>query len=119
MSTKKGAIPWQDHQGFTRVIIGELLSSSNSFDWRVILPQFKQLGINKLAVLGGGELVASLLSLDLIDELWLTICPIIFGGKDAPTPVEGVGFLQSQGKKLQLLEVKQIDQEIFLHYKII
>ena len=102
---------------FERVIIGKLLEDDNSFDWREILPQLKQLGIEKLAVLGGGELVASLLSLDLIDELWLTVCPIIFGGRNSPTPVEGVGFLESQGKKLQLLEVKQIDQEIFLHYK--
>ena len=103
---------------FEQVIIGKFLEDNNSFDWREILPQLKKLGIDKLAVLGGGELVASLLSLDLIDELWLTVCPIIFGGKDAPTPVEGMGFLQSQGKKLRLLEVKQIDQEIFLHYEI-
>ncbi|MGK7897144.1 MAG: RibD family protein [Xenococcus sp. (in: cyanobacteria)] len=119
LSTEKGAIPWQDHQGFAKVIIGELLEDSNSFDWRVILPQFKQLGIDKLAVLGGGELVASLLSLDLIDELYLTVCPLILGGKNAPTPVEGMGFLQSQGRKLRLLEVKQIAQEIFLHYQIV
>ena len=100
-------------------MIGKLLEDDYSFDWLAILPQFKQLGIEKLAVLGGGELVASLLSVDLIDELWLTVCPIIFGGRNSPTPVEGMGFLQSQGKKLSLLEVKQIDQEIFLHYKIL
>lgn len=103
---------------FERVLIGKFLKESNSFDWQTILPQFKQLGIAKLAVLGGGELVASLLSVDLIDELWLTVCPIILGGRNAPTPVAGIGFLQSQGKKLKLLEVKQIDQELFLHYKI-
>ena len=119
LTTEIGAIPWQDHQRFEKVIIGKLLEESNSFDWREILPQFKQLGIEKLAVLGGGELVASLLALDLIDELWLTICPIIFGGRNATTPVEGIGFVQSQGKKLRLLEVKQIDQEIFLHYKLL
>lgn len=104
---------------FERVIIGELLKESNSFDWQEIFPQLKQLGIEKLAVLGGGELVASLLSVDLIDELWLTVCPMILGGRNAPTPVGGIGFLQSQGKKLQLLEVKQIKQEIFLHYKLL
>jgi 5-amino-6-(5-phosphoribosylamino)uracil reductase len=26
-------------------------------------------------VLGGGKLTASLLEFDLVDELWLTICP--------------------------------------------
>ncbi|ELS04410.1 pyrimidine reductase, riboflavin biosynthesis [Xenococcus sp. PCC 7305] len=104
---------------FERVIIGKFLPETNSFDWREILPQLQQLGIESLAVLGGGELVASLLAFDLIDELWLTVCPIIFGGRNSPTPVGGIGFLQSQGRKLQLLEVKQIDQEIFLHYKFL
>lgn len=123
LTTEKGALSWQKAEGksplFERVIIGKLLEESNSFDWREILPHLKQLGIKKLAILGGGELVASLLSLDLIDELWLTVCPVLFGGKNAPTPVEGIGFVQSQGKKLELLEVKQINQEIFLHYKIV
>ena len=119
LTTETGAVAWQDNQRFERVIIGKLLKNNNSFDWQEILAELKQLGMDKLAILGGGELVASLLSLDLIDELWLTVCPIIFGGKNAPTPVEGIGFLQSQGKKLRLLEVKQIKQEIFLHYKLL
>ena len=119
LTTETGVVSWQDNRKFERVIIGKLLEDNNSFDWREILPEFKQWGIEKLAVLGGGELVASLFSLDLIDELWLTVCPIILGGTNAPTPVEGMGFLQSQGQKLRLLEVKQIDQEVFLHYKIV
>ena len=77
------------------------------------------MGLNKLAILGGGELVASLLVEDLIDELWLTLCPLILGGNSAPTPVGGQGFIQAQGKKLQLLEVKQVEQELFLHYQIV
>ncbi len=119
LTTETGAVAWQDNQRFERVIIGKLLKDNNSFDWQKILPELKQLGIEKLGILGGGALVTSLLSLDLIDELWLTVCPIILGGQNAPTPVEGIGLLQSQAKKLRLLEIKQIDQEIFLHYKLL
>ncbi|MEO1466164.1 MAG: riboflavin deaminase, partial [Cyanobacteria bacterium J06633_1] len=50
---------------------------------------------------------------------WLTLCPIILGGNSAPTPVGGKGWLQSHSKKLQLLEVKQIEQELFLHYQVV
>ncbi len=79
----------------------------------------KELGLNNLVILGGGELIATCLEQNLIDELWLTICPFILGGKNAPTPVEGIGFLSSQAQKLQLLSTEKIGQEIFLHYKVL
>jgi len=71
-----------------------------------------------LAILGGGKLVASVLAAGLVDELWLTVCPLILGGADAPTPVEGKGFLADLAPKLELLAVKQVGQEVFLHYRI-
>lgn len=82
------------------------------------MKRLQQLGLNKLAILGGAELVASLIAVDLVDELWLTICPIILGGRDAPTPIAGIGFTQSQARNLKLLEVTQLDAEVFLHYAI-
>ncbi|MGK7883838.1 MAG: RibD family protein [Crocosphaera sp.] len=79
----------------------------------------KEIGLNNLAILGGGELVASCLEENLIDEFWLTICPYILGGKTAPTPVEGKGLLSKHSQKLELLSLEQIGQEIFLHYKVL
>ncbi|MDJ0844522.1 RibD family protein [Crocosphaera sp.] len=79
----------------------------------------KEIGINHLAILGGGELVASCLEQNLIDDLWLTICPYILGGKTAPTPVQGLGLLASEAKKLQLVSLEQIEEEIFLHYQVL
>ena len=78
----------------------------------------KKIGLNNLAILGGGELVASCLEENLIDEFCLTLCPYILGGKTAPTPVEGKGFLSKHSQKLELLSLEQIGQEIFLHYKV-
>ena len=69
--------------------------------------------------MGGGQLVASFLESNLIDEIWLTICPLILGGNIAPSPVEGTGFLSDLAPKLQLLEVSTVEQEVFLHYRII
>jgi 5-amino-6-(5-phosphoribosylamino)uracil reductase len=82
------------------------------------LAQLKELGLHKLGILGGGELVASLLAMDLIDEFWLTVCPVILGGATAPTPVEGIGFSDKQARHLELLSMEQIEGEIFLHYKL-
>ena len=107
------------YTGFDRIIIAEAIAADiKSIDWLAAWTQFSALGLGKLAILGGGELVASLLELDLIDELWLTICPVIFGGKTAPTPVEGTGFLASAAKKLELLHVENTGGEVFLHYRV-
>ncbi|MBF2019915.1 MAG: RibD family protein [Hydrococcus sp. C42_A2020_068] len=94
------------------------ISNPKSIDWIDALAQLKELGLQKLAILGGGELVASLLAKDLIDEFWLTVCPIILGGVTAPTPVEGMGFPAQEARRLELLSVERIEGEIFLHYRL-
>jgi 5-amino-6-(5-phosphoribosylamino)uracil reductase len=114
LTTPEGAKLWQDNrESFDRLII----SKSTIIDWTEILNDLFILGIKKLAVLGGGELVASLLEIDVIDELWLTICPLLFGGNNAPTPIGGIGLTAAQAKRLELLEVDRIREEVFLHYR--
>ncbi|MEH2174672.1 RibD family protein [Nostoc sp.] len=101
---------------FEKILVFE--TPTREIDILAALKQLATLHITRLAVLGGGELVASLLELDLIDELWLTVCPLILGGNTAPTPVEGKGFLPNLAPKLQLIEVQTVEQEVFLHYRL-
>lgn len=105
----------QAYPGFDQVLA---FTVNGEIDWRSAFKQMFDLGVKQLAVLGGGELISSLLHLDLIDELWLTVCPILLGGATAPTPIGGEGFLESAAPRLQLLEVKPVDQEVFLHYRV-
>lgn len=119
LTTKDGdSCLWQDRRFFERVLIGETCSNTSSFIWQPIFAQLQSLEMQKLAILGGGKLVASLLAINAIDEIWLTVCPLVLGGVDAPTPVAGVGWLQSQAIELDLLEVKSLGQEVFLHYAV-
>jgi 5-amino-6-(5-phosphoribosylamino)uracil reductase len=103
-------------QGFDRILIAEAENNSSKIDWIGALAQLKELGLQKLAILGGGELVASLLEIDAIDEFWLTVCPLILGGATAPTPVAGIGLTTQQARRLKLLSVRETEGEIFLHY---
>lgn len=103
-------------QGFARILTLEETAPQGK-PWRSLLAQLWELGWRRLGVLGGGQLVASLLEEDCLDEMWLTLCPFLLGGETAPTPVEGAGFLAPNAKKLVLLSVQQIEQEIFVHYK--
>ena len=120
LTTPAAAQKWRGKSEFERIITTPGDRDNNfSVDWLAAFEQLSELGLTKLAVLGGGELVASLIELNLIDELWLTVCPIILGGRNAPTPVGGTGFLESAAKRLNLLEVKQVESEIFLHYRVL
>ncbi|XZN89062.1 MAG: RibD family protein [Microcoleus sp.] len=100
---------------FDRTLIANTIEGE--IDWIDAFQQLEALGIERLAILGGGKLVASVLAVGCIDELWLTVCPLILGGADAPTPVEGKGFLADLAPKLELLAVKQVGGEVFLHYR--
>lgn len=106
------------------------LITERPFNWKTVL-QDLSLGkaalsktasrpaIERLLVMGGGELVASLLAEDYVDELYLTLCPLIIGGKTAPTPVGGLGFRLPHAPQLKLLSSEAVGDEIFLHYKTI
>lgn len=117
LTTKTGRDRWQTQSAFERIVVAE--TSEGTIDWQSAFQQLAACHVQHLAILGGGTLVAALLELNLIDELWLTLCPLLLGGASAPTPVEGVGFLQFTAPRLQLLEVRPLDHEVFLHYRVI
>lgn len=116
LTTAAGAKQWTGCPEFTQLLVYEM-PDSLGIDWVAALQQMASLGLSRLAVLGGGQLVASLVAADLIDELWLTVCPLILGGATAPTPVEGEGFCPALAPRLELLSVQAIEQEVFLHYR--
>lgn len=119
LTTHNGKNNWinNHHSAFDNILLTNT-KDTLQIDFVDAFRQLKQLGLNKLGILGGGELVASLFKDNLIDELWLTICPLILGGTTSSTPVEGLGFLPEQAKHLNLLNITQIGQEIFLHYQV-
>lgn len=102
---------------FDRVLLAPE-DADGSLVWAEVLPQLHHAGVDRLAVLGGGSLVASLWAEGWIDELWLTVCPLILGGKTAPTPVDGSGFSAAIAPRLRLLDTHVVEDEVFLHYEV-
>ena len=71
--------------------------------------------IKRLLCEGGGELNGSLFAASLVDELHLTICPTIFGGRNAPTIVDGAGYSKlSDAAQLELKSARRVSEEMFL-----
>ncbi|MCC5898355.1 MAG: riboflavin deaminase [Phormidium sp. GEM2.Bin31] len=116
LTTPRGAEFWQTHSGFEQVLTGG--TSTDGVDFSMAFGELRGLGIERLAVLGGGTLIASLFDLGLVDELWLTVCAYIFGGSQAPTPVDGLGFARDRAPRLRLLDVERVEDEVFLHYQV-
>ena len=74
-------------------------------------------GVRHLHCEGGGELNQSLFETGWVDELYLTICPRIFGGRQAPGIAEGKGFPSlSAAFRMELRTVRKIGDEIFLKF---
>lgn len=63
-------------------------------NWIAAFQTLATLGCDRIAALGGGELIAGLLTADCVDEFWVTVCPLILGGHTANL-VEGEGFLEA------------------------
>jgi 5-amino-6-(5-phosphoribosylamino)uracil reductase len=113
--TTPQAASFYTQNGFEKILVSA--GTANQLDWHDAFRQFRELGWQKLGILGGSELVASLLEADLVDEIYLTLCPYLLGGKNAPTAVGGEGFLEYNAPRLQLIKVQAVGDEVFLHYR--
>lgn len=78
-------------------------------------------GYKTILVEGGPHVLSSFLKHNLIDEVFLTIAPKIFGNdKNATlTMSEGYLFPPKKIKKLELLSVKTVESELYLRYKVV
>jgi 5-amino-6-(5-phosphoribosylamino)uracil reductase len=111
LTTTTGSQGWVEGQEFQRILV----HPGADVNWQLAWQQLAMAGINRLCVLGGAEIATALWQLDLIDELRLTICPLIIGGAAAPTLCDGVGL--APGKSLELVESEAIAGELFLYYR--
>lgn len=78
----------------------------------------KEYGVKRLVCEGGAQLFRSLLEADLVDEIFTTLCPRVFGGAKAPTLTGVAGDFLTKSKALSLREMDIVDGECFLHYRL-
>ncbi len=85
-----------------------------------LVSELKNKGFNHVLVEGGPTLLGSFLRENLLDEIFLTISPKIFGNvkNRTLTLVEGYLFPSKSIKHLTLLSVKKLESELYLRYKV-
>ena len=76
--------------------------------------------VKRLLCEGGGELNGAMFAARLVDEVYLTICPLIFGGRSAPTLADGDGIEKlADSVRLRRRRVERFGDELYCLYRVI
>ena len=86
-------------------------------DVRRLLEELYERGVRRILVEGGGEVRWSLFKERLVDELFVWVMPAVWGGRDAPTLVDGLGFTSAgEAVGLKLSVVEKVGDVVVLKY---
>jgi riboflavin-specific deaminase-like protein len=79
-----------------------------------------EFGVKRLLCEGGGETNAALIEAGVVDEIHITICPLVLRGRRAPTICDGRGAASIKNStRLKLKAVKVVKGELFLTYDVL
>jgi 5-amino-6-(5-phosphoribosylamino)uracil reductase len=85
----------------------------------VILEALRQKNIQTLMVEGGGHIMNLFLQAQAVQELYLTVCPLLLGGQSDPALVTGPGFPVANAPRTTVRSQQWIGQELYLHLDIV
>lgn len=88
-------------------------SGTNGVNLEELLEKLGEQGIDSILLEGGGTLNASMLEAGLVDRVYAHIAGKLVGGKDAKSPVEGVGIeYMKDAVQLCDMQVEKIGEDI-------
>ena len=97
------------------IILLKTPSKDGKVNLKILLQKLYELGIYSILVEGGATLSYSLLKENLIDKFLFFVCPLIIGGKNSPTPIEGESVLNiSKAYKLENISYKKFINDLLI-----
>ncbi len=101
----------------------EVISYEQAIDFTNLFERLKQNGADRLTVQSGGEMNANLLRLGLINNLSIVVAPILVGGRDTSTLIDGDSLSSVEDlQKVRTLELISINplENSYVHalYKV-
>lgn len=79
----------------------------------------KEWGVKRLLCEGGGAINGGLFLAGVVNEIHLTIAPVIMGGRNAPTMADGIGFLKlADAQPLKQKRLQRIGDELYTVFSV-
>ncbi len=102
-----------------KAILIKLPAKKGLISFKSIINKLSEISIRKVLIEGGGETIAAALGSGYVDEIYAFIAPIVIGGRDAKTPVEGLGIARiMDALKLKSYTLQKYGQDILIKGKI-
>ncbi|BDC35886.1 MAG: 5-amino-6-(5-phosphoribosylamino)uracil reductase [Candidatus Methanoliparum thermophilum] len=97
-----------------------MVCGEDKVDFKLLMENLYAIGIKKLMVEGGPTILWNILKDQLVDEIKIIHLPILIGGRDAPSLVEGEGIKDlSDIFFAKLKGVRVLGKDLLTEYKII
>lgn len=94
------------------------VSKEGRVDLKKLIEMLGEQKIDSILLEGGGTLNESMLRENLVNEVHVFLAPKIFGGKGAPSPVEGCGICEvKDAKEFYLQDIRKIGEDVQLTYR--
>lgn len=93
-------------------------TGKDSLDLEYLMKKLYSEGIGKLMVEGGGETISRLFRAGLVDRYTVFVGSLLIGGKNAPTPADGDGWLAEGGIKLELKGFEKLGDGVLLDFTV-
>ncbi|MDG6242968.1 MAG: 2,5-diamino-6-(ribosylamino)-4(3H)-pyrimidinone 5'-phosphate reductase [Methanolobus sp.] len=95
-----------------------IVAGRDTVDLTQAMEELKKRGIKRLMLEGGATLNWGMFSAGLVDEIYTFVGNLIIGGKNAPTLVDGDGFLERSSVKLELINTEKMEEGVLLKWKV-
>jgi riboflavin biosynthesis pyrimidine reductase len=121
-TTTEGATRAREQLGHLPNLRIEAYGDTN-VDLRKLLSDLRGAGVRHMLSEGGAKIYAGLLRDQLIDEVFLTISPIVIGNPAPPEPprtslVDGVAFHPDNPPRLELISLRRFEHYLFQRARI-
>lgn len=95
-----------------------IVAGESEVDLKQLMKELRGRGLKRVLLEGGGNLNWSMLQAGLVDELSIAIAPLVIGGRDAVTLVEGEGVPSiEKAFKLDLIDISKCGEDVLLRFR--